>query len=100
MEPIRKRLGSTESIDDLAPLGHRTGLGVAGWLPAVTSSATASRGLLWVTRPSPTSTASAPAEAYRIRSCGPRTPDSAILTTLFGRPGAIRSNTDRSTSRV
>jgi len=43
--------------------GHRTGLGVAGWLPAVTSSATASRGLFWVTSPSPTSTASAPAAA-------------------------------------
>ena len=43
--------------------GDRAGLGVAGWLPAVTSSATASRGLFWVTRPSPTSTASAPADA-------------------------------------
>jgi hypothetical protein len=43
--------------------GHRTGLGVAGWLPAFTSSATASRGDFWVTRPSPTSTASAPADA-------------------------------------
>src|SRR5205814_6053009 len=79
---------------------HRAGLGVAGWLPAVTSSATASRGLFCVTRPSPTSTASAPADAYLIRSCGPRTPDSAILTTWLGRPGAIRSKTVRSTSRV
>ena len=61
--------------------GHRPGLGVAGWLPAVTSSATASRGLFCVTRPSPTSTASAPADAYLMRSCGPRTPDSAIFTT-------------------
>ena len=52
------------------------------------------------TSPSPTSTASAPAEAYSIRSCGPRTPDSAILTTLLGRPGAMRSNVVRSTSRV
>ena len=35
---------------------HRTGRGVAGCEPAVTSSATASRGDFWVTRPSPTST--------------------------------------------
>src|SRR6185312_2802429 len=63
------------------PTLYRAGLGVAGWLPALTSSATASRGLFWVTKPSPTSTASAPADAYRIKSCGPRTPDSAIFTT-------------------
>ncbi len=37
-----------------------------------------------VTSDSPTSTASAPSFAYAIRSCGPRTPDSAILTIPRG----------------
>src|SRR5690606_36892395 len=79
---------------------HITGRGVAGWLPAVTSSATASRGPFLVTRASPTRHPAAPADAYRIRSCGPRTPDSATLTTWLGRPGATRSNTARSTCMV
>src|SRR5699024_1381268 len=35
----------------------------AGWAPAATMSATAVRGVPWVTRASPTSTASAPARA-------------------------------------
>src|SRR5262249_28144526 len=70
---------------------YRDARGVAGWAPAVTSSATAVLGLTVVTRPSPTSTASAPAAAYSMRSRGPRTPDSAILTTSLGRPGAMRS---------
>ena len=74
--------------------GQRAARGVAGCEPAVTRSATAWRGSPAVTRPSPTRTASAPAAAYAIRSCGPRTPDSATLTTSEGSPGAIRSKVD------
>ena len=44
-------------------VAHREPRGVAGWAPAVTRSATACRALDAVTRPSPTSTASAPAAA-------------------------------------
>ncbi len=48
------------------------------------------RGSSPVTRLSPTSTASAPAAAYASRSCGPRIPDSAILTMPSGTRGASR----------
>ena len=63
--------------------GHRSCLR-AGCAPAATRSATAERGSRPVTRDSPTRTASAPARAYSMTSCGPRTPDSAIRTTCVG----------------
>src|SRR5690606_14891272 len=71
----------------------------AGWAPAATRSATAARGSRPVTRDSPTRTASAPALAYAIRSCGPRTPDSATLTMWSGISGPTRSKVERSTLR-
>src|SRR5699024_7353499 len=79
---------------------HRLGRGQAGWDPAVTNCVSAALGSSVVTRPPPTSTASAPCPAYAIRSPGPRTPDSAILVTSIGSPGAKRENTSRSTSNV
>src|SRR6516164_7418839 len=49
------------------PAIQRAGFGQDGCVPAVTRSATALRGSPLVTRPSPTSTASAPAPAYANR---------------------------------
>src|SRR5665811_2134067 len=72
----------------------------AGWVPAATRAATASRGRPPMTRLSPTSTAEAPARAYSSTSCGPRTPDSATLTIPWGMRGASRAKVPRSTSRV
>ena len=66
---------------------HRSCLS-AGCAPAATRSATADRGSRPVTSDSPTRTASAPARAYSMTSCGPRTPDSATRTTLLGMCGS------------
>src|ERR1035437_5460076 len=72
----------------------------AGWVPAATRAATASRGRPPMTRLSPTSTTEAPTRAYSSTSCGPRTPDSATLTIPWGMRGASRAKVPRSTSRV
>src|SRR5699024_2958829 len=72
----------------------------AGWEPAATMSATAVLGLPCVTRASPTSTASAPRRSQSRTSWGPRTPDSATLSTFAGMSGASSANTSRFTSRV
>ncbi len=59
-EPAAERAEVARRVWQLA---HRWPCRNAGWAPAVTRSATACRGSLSVTRPSPTRTASAPAEA-------------------------------------
>ena len=75
--------GASESSGASSSRVISPGRGAArGGRPAATRSATAVFGSRPVTRDSPTRTASAPALAYAIRSCGPRTPDSAILTML------------------
>src|SRR5215217_6299116 len=62
--PRKLSRAGAEAAAGAGQAGHqRVGLGHAGCEPAVTSSATMLRGSPLVTRPSPTSTASAPAPA-------------------------------------